>query len=56
MLDIILRNVKNAAEVRVVEKGKFELVKLQDMTNGKATYKPGWKWYQDGSPYAGTEF
>ena len=56
MLDIILKNFKNPEEVRVFEKGKFELVKLPNMTIGKATYKPGWKWSQDVSPLAGTEF
>ena len=56
MLDIILKNFKNPDEVRVFEKGKFELVKLPNMTIGKATYKPGWKWSQDVSPLAGTEF
>ena len=56
MLDIILKNFKNPEEVRVFEKGKFELVKLPNMTIGKATYKSGWKWSQDVSPLAGTEF
>ena len=56
MLDIILKNFKNPDEVRVFEKGKFELVKLPNMTIGKATYKSGWKWSQDVSPLAGTEF
>lgn len=31
-------------EVRHFEKGKFEIVSIGDMTIGRATYEPGWKW------------
>jgi hypothetical protein len=31
-------------EVRVFEKGKFELLRLGEMTIGRATYEPGWRW------------
>ena len=56
MIDIILKNFNNPDEVRSFEKGKFELVKFSEMTIGKASYEPGWKWSRDVSPLAGTEF
>jgi quercetin dioxygenase-like cupin family protein len=31
-------------EIRYFEKGKFEIVRIGDMTLGRATYEPGWKW------------
>ncbi len=31
-------------EVRTFEKGKFEVVRIGEMTIGRATYQPGWKW------------
>jgi len=56
MLDIIIKNFENPDEVRTFPKGKFELVKLPNITIGKATYKAGWKWSQDISLLAGTQF
>ena len=56
LINIILKNFKNPDEIRNFDKGKFELVRLADMTIGKASYKPGWKWSVDVSPLSGTEF
>ena len=56
MVDIILKNFKKPDEIRNFDKGKFELVQLADMTIGKASYEPGWKWSIDVSPLSGTEF
>ena len=56
MIDIILKNFDNPDEVRSFDKGKFELVKFSNMTIGKASYEPGWKWSRDVSPLSGTEF
>ena len=56
MIDILLKNFENPDEVRKFKKGKFELVKLPNMTIGRATYKPGWKWSEDVSPLSGTDF
>ena len=56
MVDIILKNFKKPDEIRIFDKGKFELVQLADMTIGKASYEPGWKWSIDVSPLSGTEF
>ena len=42
--DVILKRFEHPDEVRTFEKGKFELVHLEKMTIGRATYQPGWRW------------
>jgi hypothetical protein len=54
MLEVILKSFEAPDETRVFEKGKFEIVKIGDMTIGRASYEPGWKWSKDVSPLAGT--
>jgi quercetin dioxygenase-like cupin family protein len=44
MLDVILKRFEEPDEVRVFEKGRFELVTVGGMTIGRASYEPGWKW------------
>jgi len=44
MWEVILKRFDHPDEVRVFEKGKFELLQLGGMTIGRATYEPGWKW------------
>lgn len=44
MLEVILKRFEKPDEVRIFEKGRFEVVKLGGMTIGRATYEPGWKW------------
>src|SRR5258708_39219129 len=44
MLDVILKRFEKPDELRVFEKGRFELVKMGGMTIGRVTYQPGWKW------------
>lgn len=44
MHEVILKQFEQPDEVRVFEKGKFELVHIGGMTIGWATYEPGWKW------------
>jgi hypothetical protein len=44
MYEVILKKFDVPDEVRVFEKGRFELVHLGGMTIGRATYEPGWKW------------
>ena len=56
MLEVILKRFENPDEVRVFEKGKFEIVTLGGMTIGRATYEPGWKWSEHVSPISGTPF
>lgn len=44
MLEVVLKRFENPDEVRVFEKGRFEIVKIGGMTIGRASYEPGWKW------------
>lgn len=44
--DVILKRFEHPDEVRVFDKGKFELVRVGAMTIGRATYAPGWRWSQ----------
>ena len=44
MADVVLKRFEHPDEVRTFEKGKFELVRVGEMTIGRATYQPGWKW------------
>jgi hypothetical protein len=42
-ISVILRRFEQPDETRVMELGKFEIVRLGKMTIGRATYDPGWK-------------
>jgi hypothetical protein len=55
MLEVMLKRFENPDEVRVFEKGKFEIIRIGDMTIGRATYEPGWKWSEHVGPQAGTD-
>ena len=56
MNEIILKRFEKPDEIRKFEKGKFEIIKFDEMTIGRATYQPGWKWSVDVSPLSGTDF
>ncbi len=56
MLEVILKRFDDPDEVRLFEKGRFEIIRIGGMTIGRATYEPGWKWSQHVSPTAGTLF
>jgi hypothetical protein len=53
LLGVILKQFENADEVRVFDKGKFEIVHIGGMTIGRASYEPGWKWSEHVAPVAG---
>ena len=53
MLETVLKRFEQPDEVRVFEKGKFELVRIGTMTIGRATYEPGWKWSTHVGPTVG---
>lgn len=53
MMDVELKRFDNPDEMRVFEKGKFEIVRVGGMSIGRATYEPGWKWSVDVSPSVG---
>lgn len=42
--DMILRRFEKPDEVREMTLGRFELVRLGNLTIGRATYRPGWRW------------
>jgi quercetin dioxygenase-like cupin family protein len=44
MDDVTLKRFEKPDETRVFEKGRFELVRVGEMTIGRATYEPGWRW------------
>ena len=46
----ILKRFDAPDEVRVFEKGRFELVHIGGTTLGRATYEPGWKWSEHVGP------
>ena len=56
MLEVVLKRFDNPDETRLFDKGKFEIVRIGNMTLGRATYEPGWKWSEHVGPIAGTEF
>ena len=54
MSPTITKRFDSPDEVRTFEKGKLELIRLGDMTIGRASYEPGWKWSVHVRPLAGT--
>ena len=42
--EVVLKRFEEPDEVRHMEKGRFEIVRVGGMTIGRATYEPGWKW------------
>ena len=56
MLEVILKRFENPDEVRLFEKGRFEIIRIAGMTIGRATCGPGWKWSEHVAPTAGTAF
>jgi len=52
--DVIIKSFGAPDETRILEKGKFELVKIGSMTIGRASYEPGWKWSEHVGSVAGT--
>jgi hypothetical protein len=52
-LQVVLKRFDKPDETRVMEMGKFEIVRLGGMTIGRATYGPGWKWSKHVGPQLG---
>jgi hypothetical protein len=48
-------NLDQPDEVREVPKGKIDLVRLGDVTIGRSTFEPGWRWSESVKPTVGTE-
>ena len=47
------RRFESPDEVRVMTKGRFEIVHVGGLTIGRATYEPGWKWSEHIGPAVG---
>ena len=56
MVDIILKSFDRPDEIREFDKGSFEIVRLANMTIGRATYEPGWKWSTHVGPSINKKF
>jgi quercetin dioxygenase-like cupin family protein len=41
---MILKRFDRPDEVREMDMGRFELVRIGGMSIGRATYRPGWRW------------
>lgn len=52
-LEVILKRFETPDEIRIFEKGRFEVVRLGGMSIGRATYEPGWKWSEHVGKAAG---
>jgi hypothetical protein len=52
-IDVILKRFERPDELREMQLGRFEIVRLGGVTVGRATYQPGWKWSQHVGPRLG---
>lgn len=56
MAEIASKSLESPDEVRpFTDKGKVEIVKFEDVTVGRASMEPGWKWSEHVKPIVGTE-
>ena len=54
-IDVVLKRFERPDEVRRMEKGRFEIVRIGGVTIGRATYEPGWRWSEHVGPAVGAE-
>ncbi len=52
----VLKRFDSPDELRTFSKGKFEIVRVGEMTIGRATYEPGWQWSSDVGAAIGEKF
>jgi quercetin dioxygenase-like cupin family protein len=50
---VLLKRFEAPDEIRLMQKGRFEVVHLGGLTIGRATYEPGWKWSEHVGPTVG---
>jgi hypothetical protein len=53
MMDVILKRFEQPDETRVMEKGRFDIIRIGGVTLGRATYQPGWRWSVHVGPVVG---
>ena len=51
--DVVLKRFEQPDELRELEKGRFEIVRLGGVTIRRATYEPGWRWSEHVGPRIG---
>jgi hypothetical protein len=49
------QNFDKPDETRLFDKGRMDLVTLNNTTVGRAVFEPGWKWSECVKPIAGTD-
>lgn len=54
MIETLLKSFEAPDEVRRFPNGRFEIVRLGEVTFGRATYQPGWRWSIRNAPIVGT--
>lgn len=52
-LEVVLRSFESPDELREMEKGTFEIIRLGGISIGRATYEPGWRWSRHVGPQLG---
>jgi quercetin dioxygenase-like cupin family protein len=52
-IEIVLKRFDEPDEIRVMTKGRFEIVRVGGLTIGRATYEPGWRWSDHVGPDVG---
>ena len=52
-MDLDIKRFDAADETRQFPYGTFDVVRLGDLTIGRATYEPGWRWSKDVGPLTG---
>ena len=53
MLEVILKRFEEPDEIRRFEKGRLDVIRIGNMTIGRATYEPRWRWSVDVGPSVG---
>jgi quercetin dioxygenase-like cupin family protein len=52
-MDLDIRRFDTPDEVRHFPLGTFEVVKIGELTVGRASYEPGWRWSEHVGPITG---
>ena len=55
MVKFQVKSLNFPEETRKFDKGKVELIKIEDQTVGRITLQPGWKWSKSVKPIAKTK-
>jgi hypothetical protein len=53
-MNAILKGFDKPDEVRIFDKGRFEIIHIGGLAIGRATYEPGWCWSKDVGPTVGS--